>query len=453
MARTTDPTGFLKADEQPVVRPSQTGATSTEFMEVGSSGLAQFSGYIEEEFLTTLQGRNGAAVFREMADNDPIVGSFLHTIDLLMRGVKWIVEPSDVDNAEAVRISEFVGTCLTDMSDTWEDTMSQIMSMLTYGWSYHEIVYKERKGLTDDSNTRSKYDDGLIGWRKLAPRAQDTLLYWGFDESGGINGMYQLDQYAGKGTVFLPIEKSLLFRTSARKNDPEGRSVLRNAYVPWYYKRRISEIEAIGIERDLAGLPVAFVPPQLLSDNATTQETAALNEIKKIVRNIKRDEQEGLVFPLAYDPETNQLAYDIKLLSTGGDRQFDTDKVITRYETRMAMTVMADFLLLGHDKVGTQALSVSKISLFTDSLNTWMNSVSSVFTRHGIPKLLRLNGMDEALTPMLKHLPMSNVDIDAVGRYVLNLANAGAQVFPDEDLEAYLRELAGLPTRAEAEQI
>jgi hypothetical protein len=432
--------------------PSQSGATSTEFMEVGSSGLAQQYGIVQEEFLRRLQGRQGIATFREMSDNDPVIGAMLHAIDTLIRSAQWIVDPADADSTEAVEIAEFVGECMNDMSESWEDTLSQILSMLVYGWSYHEIVYKERKGVSDDPKMRSKYEDGRIGWRKLAPRAQDTLLRWEFDDDGGIRGMFQLDPWQGAGEVFLPIEKCLLFRTTARKGDPEGRSVLRNAYVPWYYKRRIAEIEAIGIERDLAGLPVAFVPPQLLSDNASSQELAALNEIKKIVRNIKRDEQEGLVFPLAYDPETKQLAYDIKLLTTGGDRQFDTDKVIARYDNRIAMTVLADFILLGHDKVGTQALSVSKIGLFTDSLNAWLGSVAGVFNRHALPRLLRVNGMDERLVPTLKNLPMANIDLDAVGKYLLNLANAGAMIFPDEELQSYLRELAGLPTQADTVQ-
>jgi hypothetical protein len=432
--------------------PSQSGATSTEFMEVGSSGLAQQFGIVQEEFLRRLQGKQGIATFREMSDNDPVIGAMLHAIDTLIRSAQWIVDPADPDSTEAIEIAEFVGECMNDMSESWEDTLSQILSMLVYGWSYHEIVYKERKGVSADPKMRSKYEDGKIGWRKLAPRSQDTLLRWEFDADGGIRGMLQLDPWQGEGEVFLPIEKCLLFRTTARKGDPEGRSVLRNAYVPWYYKRRIAEIEAIGIERDLAGLPVAFVPPQLLSDNASAQESAALSEIKKIVRNIKRDEQEGLVFPLAYDPETKQLAYDIRLLTTGGDRQFDTDKVIARYDNRIAMTVLADFILLGHDKVGTQALSVSKIGLFTDSLNAWLASAAGVFNRHALPRLLRVNGMDERLTPTLKNLPMANIDLDAVGKYLLNLANAGAMIFPDEELQSYLRELAGLPTQADSVQ-
>jgi hypothetical protein len=244
----------------------------------------------------------------------------------------------------------------------------------------------------------------------------------------------------------------LLFRTSTKYNNPRGRSVLRNAFVPWYYKTKIQEIEAIGIERDLAGMPVAMVPPQLLSDNATTAESAALNAIKELVRNIKRDEQEGIVFPLAYDPDTGNLAYDLKLLSTGGRRQFDTNAIIQRYDQRIAMSVLADFILLGHQATGTQALSVSKIQLFLDSLSAWLRAIAEVFNQYGVPRLMKLNGFDVLKAPSINFQAPANIDLGALGTFIQQLAGAGAPLFPDEDLEGYLREVAGLP-RLMAEEV
>jgi hypothetical protein len=195
----------------------------------------------------------------------------------------------------------------------------------------------------------------------------------------------------------------------------------------------------------LAGLPVAFVPPQLLSDNATSQEASALTEIKKIVRNIRRDEQEGLVFPLAYDPETKQKAYDIQLLTSGGRRQFDTNQIVTRYDTRIAMSVLADFILLGHEQVGTQALSVSKIELFLDSIESWLASIADVFNNYGIPRLMKLNGIPEALSPTLHYSAPRDPDLGILGDYVSKLTSSGAML-PDDELSDHLRDLAGLPT-------
>jgi hypothetical protein len=422
-------------------------------MEIGSSGLHQYGGEIQQDFLRQLRGKQAYANYREMADNDPVVGAMLHSIEMLIRAVDWTVEPSDPDDERSIAEAQFVSSCLGDMSDSWADTLAAIMGFLVYGYSYHEIVYKRRQGYTKDPRTRSKYTDGRIGWRKLPTRSQETIDRWNLDDNGGIRGAYQNDPNSQKkGVVYLPIEKALLFRTTSKLNNPQGRSILRNAFIPWYYKRRIQEIEAIGIERDLAGLPVALVPPQLLSNAATAEERAALDAIKQIVRNVKRDEQEGIVFPLAYDPETGNLAYDLKLLSTGGRRQFDTDAIVGRYDQRIAMTVLADFLLLGHENVGSQALSVSKVDLFVRSLDAYLSEIAEVFNQHGIPRLMRLNGVDEALSPTLTWSTPKSVDLGALGSFITSLAQAGAPLFPDESLEGYLRGVAGLPV-GEAEEV
>ena len=417
--------------------------TSTDFMEIGSSGLVQYAGQVEEDFLRQLQGRRGSAIYREMAENHPVIGGILQSVDMLFRSVDWTVEPSDSDNQAAIDQAEFVSDCLNDMSITWQDTVSNILSMLVYGFSYHEIVYKRRSGYADDGSS-SKFNDGKIGWRKLPARAQDTVYRWKFDKTGGIEGAIQNNPISGDGEVFIPIEKALLFRTTTRLNNPKGKSILRSAYTSWYYQKRITTIEAIGIERDLAGLPVAYVPPQLLSDNATSQETAALTEIKRIVRNIRRDEQEGLVFPLAYDPETKQKAYDIQLLTSGGRRQFDTNAIINRYDQRIAMSVLADFILLGHEKIGTQSLSVSKIELFMDTIEAWLSSIGDVFNQFAIPRLMRLNGVSEELFPKLNWSAPRDPDLGMLGDYVSKLTATGAMM-TDDNLSDYLRDLAGLP--------
>jgi len=422
--------------------------TSTDFMELGSAGLIQYGGQVQEDFIQQLQGKRGIANYREMADNDPVVGAIMHAIEMLMRKVDWSVDASDVGDEQALKYAEFVSSCMSDMSVSWDDTLSSILSFLTYGFSIHEIVYKRREGY--EAAAPSKHSDNLIGWKKLPIRGQSTVYDWDIDKNGGINGFIQqqeLGETWGRDNVYIPIEKMLLFRTSTKYNNPRGRSVLRNAFIPWYYKTKIQEIEAIGIERDLAGMPVAMVPPQLLSDNATAGETAALDAIKQLVRNIKRDEQEGIVFPLAYDPDTGNLAYDLKLLSTGGRRQFDTNAIIQRYDQRIAMSLLADFVLLGHTATGTQALSVSKIQLFLDSLEAWLSGIAEVFNSHALPRLMRINGFDVSKTPSINFQAPDNVDLNALGTFINQLAGAGAPLFPDENLENYLMETAGLPKR------
>lgn len=423
-------------------------ATSTDFAEVGSTGLQVNSGVIQQDFLRQLHGRSGSAVFKEMADNHPVIGATLAAIEMLFRSVEWTVQPSDSDDQASINEAEFVSECMADMSASWEDFVSSVLGFLVYGYSLHEIVYKRRAGLKDNGDT-SNFDDGRIGWRKMPLRAQDTISEWTFDHSGGIEGAIQSDPNNGRD-VFLPIDKCLLFRTTTRLNNPQGRSILRSAYVSWYYQKRITEIEAIGIERDLAGMPVALVPPQLLSNSATTAETQALTAIKEIVRNIRRDEQDGLVFPLAYDPETGNLAYDIKLMSTGGRRQFDTNQIIGRYDARIAMTMLSDFLLVGHDRIGAQALSVSKIELFQDSIAAYLANIADVLNSYAVPRLMRINGVSPNLAPTISYTAPRAPDLSTIADYVSKLTTSGA-LLPDDQLDDYLRDVAGLPTEDEQE--
>ena len=423
-------------------------ATSTDFAEVGSTGLQVNGGVVTQDFLRQLQGRAGSAVYKEMAENHPVIGATLSAIEMLFRSVEWTVEPSDSDDQRSIDEAEFVASCMGDMSSSWQDFISSVLGFLVYGYSFHEIVYKRRDGRTDDG-TSSKFDDGRIGWRKMPLRSQETITEWKFDPNGGIEGAIQQDPTTGS-TVFLPVDRCLLFRTTTRMNNPQGRSILRSAYVSWYYQKRIIGIEAIGIERDLAGMPVALVPPQLLSDSATTAETAALSAIKEIVRNIRRDEQDGLVFPLAYDPDTGNLAYDIKLMSTGGRRQFDTNQIIARYDTRIAMTMLSDFLLVGHDRIGAQALSVSKIELFQDSISAYLANMADVLNSYAIPRLMRINGVSDDLAPTISYTAPRAPDLDTISNYVSKLTTSGAMI-PDDQLDDYLRDVAGLPTEEQVE--
>ena len=406
------------------------------FLEIGSSGLRRSGGTINEEFLPNLQGVKGFKVYREMRDNDPVIGAMLYAIDKVITRLEWKVEGEDE------RTTVFVQECLDDMSDSWDATLQNILSMLVYGWSYHEIVYKIRRGPTNDARTSSRFTDNRIGWRKWPVRAQETLQEWMLDERGGIRGLIQIDPAVG-GLHRIPIEKALLFRTTTNRNNPEGYSLLRNAYRPWFYKRRIEEIEAIGIERDLAGLPMAYVPPEYLSNTATPQQKAVLQAITNIVQNVKRNEQEGIVFPAAYDEQNNRI-FDLQLLSASGGRQFDTGSVIQRYDQRIAMSLLSDFLLLGSDRVGSFALGTAKVDLWTLAVDSIAKTIAEVVNQFAIPRLLKLNAMRMDRMPKLTYGQVSSVELSEVAEYVSKLVGVGA-IMPDRTLEGHLRSLGDLP--------
>ena len=440
----TDVPGF---DEEPVRRdgePDPEMAVDALDIEVGTTGLRKSGGIIDEEFLTELRGQRGHRVFREMRDNEPTIGGLLFAVEMSMRSAERDVRPADETDPDAIAVAQFVDSCFDDLSSSWEETLAEILSMLPHGYSFHEIVYKRRAGIDPDSPGKSsKFDDGLIGWRKLPIRAQDTIERWEYDEEGGLDAVVQVDP-DGAGTAIIPIEKGLLFRTTSHKGNPEGRSILRNAYRPWFFKKRIEEFEAIGIERELAGLPVIHAPAALFEKNAPAAAKQMRAMLLKTVQRVRRDQQDGMVFPRAYD-ENGNLLYEFELTSTGGRRAIDTQPVIQRKMMEIALTVLADFILLGHEQVGSFALSRDKTNLFATALDAYLDAIADVFTRHAIPRLLRLNGIPLELAPRMTFSPVRAPSLDEIADYLDKLAGTGMPLFPDDRLEGWLRERAGLP--------
>lgn len=404
------------------------------FDELGSTGLKRHGlrGAIYEEFLRELNGERAIRIYREMRDNDPVVGAVMFAIEMLLRNVSTRVEG---ENEEVV---EFVESCFSDMSHSWEDLLAEILSLLTYGFSWHEVVYKRRSGDNRDPSKRSKYTDGRIGWRKIPIRSQDSWSEWIFDEAGGVQAFGQIAPPKFE-LVEIPIERSLLFRTGMHKGNPEGRSILRNAYRPWYYKKNLESIESIGAERDIAGMPVFYYGVE-----AADQKT----ELQKILRNIRRDEQDGLLIPLMYDDAGNKVL-EFQLVSSPGQRQMDIGAMIERNDRRIAMTVMAQFLLLGQTQVGSFALSSSQTTLFATALGAVLKSIAGVFNRHAIPRLVAINGFKVKSMPELVFGDIETPNLQELGAFITACAGAGMPLFPDENFENYVRGVAGWPDRPE----
>lgn len=411
--------------------------------ELGSTGLNVHSGIVDEEFLTQLRGERGWRVFREMADNDATVGAILAAVELLLRPITWRTVAKD-SSAEARVAAEFADTLLWDMEMSWEDTISEVLSMLTYGWSFHEVVLKRREVGS------SRWPDGMIGVARLAPRAQTTLARWEVASNGDILGLWQYVDHGGE--VFIPMGRAVLFRTTSRRNNPEGRSMLRNAYRSWYFLKRAQESESIGIERELAGLPVVRIPAAVLS-SAEADDVAVRRGYEKIARDLKFNEQGGIVIPsdVFLDQEGRPVSgarkVDVELLTTGGTRSINTNDIITRYERNIARSILADFVMLGTDGGrGSYALSQDKSSLFLRSCETVTWQVASTLNQQLLPAMMRINGMDPALSPSYEPGKVSPPSMEQLGTYLRNLSQAGFVFASDPAIVDHLRDAGGLPT-------
>ncbi|MVN86898.1 hypothetical protein GO986_08985 [Deinococcus sp. HMF7620] len=412
------------------------------------------------EFLPE-EGVYAAQLYQEMRDTDPIIGGVFLALEAMFRQVEWQEVPAN-DTPEALDWAEYLRQCREDMSHTFPSFTADVLTMFVHGWSYFEVVYKVRRGPNEkDARYRSAYTDGRLGWRKFALRPQRTLSRWEYDGDGGIQGLWQSTR---KGLVFLPIQRCLHFRTTEAGGHPEGRSLLVNARRSFRFQSRLEEFEAIGIERDLAGLPLVEVPVELLSQNATAEQQATLRVIEQQAAAVRADERAYVLMPSSqyvvqdYDEAKGTTStkamptgYKFSLVTSGGTRAHDTDAIIKRYSQRLATSLLATFLLLGGSEgKGAQALSGDLTDLFELAGTGFLDGMTAVVNRFAVGNLMQVNGVPRELWPRLEHKGLSEAALEQFLVRVNDALKAGT-ISADTNLETAMRQKLGVPEREDTD--
>ncbi len=408
----------------------------------GNTGLRQQGGYIYEEPLVRLQGEEGIKVFTEMS-NSSTIGAVRYLFRALVRQINWRVEPAD-ESPAAKEEAENVEGAFGDMEHTLDSMVGAALSCLDYGWAYFDITYKLRKGATGDPTTNSDYNDGKWGWRKVEIRSQESWERWVFDdETDEFLGMWQWNTYTGK-RAFIPISKALHFVTEDTRGNPEGRSLWRNAVTDYHNLKRTTQIELVGIERDMTGLLTMEVPLEVLQ--ATTGPLVALrNEFAKMLSSLKRDEREFAMVPAELDREGKPTGFVLKLLTTGGRRQIDISATKRFSKIAILQTVLAQFLELGMERVGALSVASSFTSTFGIALGAILNDViAGPINEVLISRLMKLNKVPVDLHPTLVPEDIEKPSLDIIGKYLTALFGAGFDL-TGAALQRKVFEIGGFP--------
>lgn len=421
---------------------SETAAKVT----LGVYGKNTYTGDIRaDEFLQELKGKKAIQKYREMRDNNAIVGSVMYAVEQTLRDVKIEVVPADKSEA-ALKEVEFVKSVLEDMDHSLDDHISEALSYLTYGFAWFEVIYKRREGDMRSPKKASKHEDGRIGIKKIAIRAPWTVERFEVDqESGEILGMWQEAAW-GKTPAMIPVEKSIYYRTTSLNNDPSGRSVLRNAFVSYSYLNKVQAYEAVAIERELHGVPVGRMPAEYLSADATADQAALRTQFERILRDLKNNEQGYALLPsdLYVDADgkpTNQRLMDVELITANGSRSIDIDPVVKRYQHDIARSLMAEFLMLGSGS-GSYALSKTKTDLFLRSLESYINTIVDVLNKQLVERLWQLNGLDWATMPKLVAGDVAPHDLREIASFLRNINGAGIELQDQTEVVTDLMSIA-----------
>lgn len=247
--------------------------------ELGYQGLSIFNGVSNSEIKRELNWPYSIDTYKQMSYHSSI-NSALTMYENIIGKVDWKVQPpldaTEEEKEQAKRIHEM----MHDMQHSFPEFVREVLTMNIYGFALAEKVYRRRY-----QSNGSKYNDGLVGWKKLPMRAQETVEKFIFSDDGNeILGVKQnlsaiYDQYNRYGSrkskeVTLPISKVMLFRAGRHRGDPFGKSMLRDAYLAWRYLTALEEIEAVGVTKDMNGIPVLTIPAQYMSADAPAEQRA-----------------------------------------------------------------------------------------------------------------------------------------------------------------------------------
>jgi len=413
------------------------------YAELGTTGLTRWDqSTIYNEQLSELLGSSGIKLFHEMRTNDPVISAVFFAIESKLKQAVRRMRPAS-DKTHDRECAEFVDSCFDDMSSSFDDVMDNIMIMLEQGFAVEEPTYKRRLGVNPPKYIadpgKSKYTDGRVGWRNWAPRPAETLTpgnEWNI-ENGKILGCNQSSE-TGK-SIALPIESILLFRTTAAPaNSPVGRPIHRAMYVPYYYTKNYMEIEGIGVERDLNGVPVIYA-----GNDCTVDDVDYLRDIGV---NLRNDEQMCVVIPKPkMGTAGDGMGVLVELLSSSNMRAHDVGNIIERLDKRKAVSVLAQFIMLGMDRVGSYALSTDQADLFNLSVGAWLNKIVDVINRVAIPRLLRYNTFPGITGyPELVMSDIGVTNLKEIGTFINTMVGRNV-ITVDDEVEQHMRQLGRLP--------
>lgn len=381
---------------------------------IGSKGLQNVAGRIQEDYEKELKNWADAVdIYLEMRD-DVHVGILLDALKLPLLAADFDVEPAS-DQPGDVAAKDFLWDNMNTMHrQSWRSHVADTLECIDFGWSLGEVVMEKRR-------------DGRLYVRNIDPRGQETLDRWEFDNNDKVIAFVQNDP-RGKGRVTIPIDKTIHMTFRGRKGNPQGKAILRDLFRTWRFMKEMENFEGIAIERSVGGMPVANLPDEPLDD-------ADMTALREALRNLRLDEEMYLILPNGLEVKAYSANMNVAPINV----------VITRKQKEILMRGFAQFITLGMNNVGTQALVQGSQDFFTLGLEAVQQELLETWNQQLVPYIFRFNripGMTDL--PRIKWNKPGKVDIKAMLDALQIAANIQAYTPTPED-EEHIRAIMDLP--------
>ncbi|WP_199449756.1 phage portal protein family protein [Vibrio harveyi] len=415
----------------------------------GDDGLSEYNGILTNRDHKELQYPYAATTYRRMMNYDATVAAVFNYVKASLMDAEYEVVGDDEATVE------FIESVLEDLDLPFEQYMASMADHLGYGFQINEKVFKQCVGYKARAIKSSKFNDGRIRLASLPNRSQGSIDKWLFAKEGDGSELIGLEQRTPTKVnmnnklarnIVLPRNKFTHVRNHADATNPEGKSMLTACWGTVKFKSAIEDYEAVGVSRDLAGMPVMHMPIDYLQDNAEEHKKQLKIQMQDMVRNIHANEQAGIILPLHYNTDAgNKESFKFELLSGNGGlgKSYDTDAIIKRYDHRILMMMLADSMILGGDQSGSYALAESKVNAMLLLIRTAAKQIlEQAWNRDIIPQTLRMNGMQPELAPKIRLKKVSDDSLDAIGKFIQRTMD----VLPHDEVSGdFLRDQLGLP--------
>lgn len=433
-------------------RTRRVSPTST----IGAPGFANFGGYIQQnERDRRLVGRSKWRLYSNLIANIDIVHAGIRFYVNILSKAKWKLVPPEIEDAARAELAQeyadLIDDILNNMETPWERVVRRAGMSRYLGFSIQEWTAKRR-------------DDGVIGFKDIAPRGQRTIERWDTNEIGDVLGVIQRAPQDQR-EIYLPRSKLVYIVDDTIDDNPEGLGILRGIVETSDHYRRLRQLEGLGFETNLAGIPIGEAPIEELnrrvvetagSDNPYTEADmrADLEALTELVSNPVRKSNTGLLIDSATyrdeggdrDNPTQVKKWDFRLLQGSPESQRFIGDAIIRSERQIARVLGVEVILVG-DFSGSRALSEDKTNNLRAIIDSNLLELAEAFKKDIIETIFRLNGWDMELMPEFSTESVQDADIERMlqmSTALQRLSLAGAPISRNDDVVNDVLDTGGL---------
>jgi hypothetical protein len=376
-----------------------------------------------------MQWPHNVMVFDTMLRQDAQIRSVVRAVTMPVAQARWRLEPKRASDEVTNFVSQNLGLPIVGQTDepvpvprerdrfSWSQHVEWALKCAPYGHMFFEQVYR--------------LEGNRAYLRKLAPRWHKTIQAINVAPDGGLVSIEQRgiarEGRSSIDPVEIPVERLVAYVYEREGGDWTGSSLLRPAYKHWILKDQGLRTWAQTIDRNGMGVP----------HYTASEEEESLDAGTRLAQSYRSGSAAGGAGP--YGSRMELLGVQGALPNIDG---------FVRYQDELiARAVLAHFMNLGQAQgTGSFALGASFMDFFIMSLEGLATLVAQTATHHIVEDLVDINFGPEEPAPQIVADPIGR-NPNAVVTAVQALIAAGA-IFPDPSLDAFVRQVVGLPPKA-----